>query len=287
MDLGQLRQLDAIARAGTMSAAAELVHLSQPALSRSLARLERELGARLFDRPGRRLVLNEAGRVAVERARAILREESVLRSELADLARRERTLRVGTVAPAPLWRLTALLVERFPERLLTSETLGDEEVVEGVLGGRLDLGISLRPHSQTVLRSVPLMVENLALCLPPDHPLAGRSEVSLAEIDGESVLLYAAIGFWRGIVEHAMPRSRFVVQEDRGVFMQLVPRTRLPFFVSDAPALAGDRQELAGRAIVPIADAAAHATFYLLGRGLRDGGSREVGEVLDWVAASR
>ena len=60
MDLDQLRQLDAIARQGTMSAAARALHLSQPALSRSLARLEVELGQPLFDRPGRRLVLNDA-----------------------------------------------------------------------------------------------------------------------------------------------------------------------------------------------------------------------------------
>ena len=54
MELEQLRQLDAIARRGTMSAAARALHLSQPALSRSLARLEAELGQPLFDRLGRR-----------------------------------------------------------------------------------------------------------------------------------------------------------------------------------------------------------------------------------------
>ena len=80
MELEQLRQLDAIARRGTMSAAARALHLSQPALSRSLARLEAELDQPLFDRPGRRLVLNDAGRVALEHARQILRDE---RAELA------------------------------------------------------------------------------------------------------------------------------------------------------------------------------------------------------------
>ena len=104
MDLDQLRQLDAIARQGTMSAAARALHLSQPALSRSLARLEVELGQPLFDRPGRRLVLNDAGRVALEHARQILRDERAMRAALDDVARRTRALRVGTVAPAPLWR---------------------------------------------------------------------------------------------------------------------------------------------------------------------------------------
>ena len=94
MDLQQLRQLEEIARQGTMSAAARVLHLSQPALSRSLARLEAELGQPLFDRPGRRLVLNEAGRLALEHARAILREEQAMRAGLAELSQRTRALRV-------------------------------------------------------------------------------------------------------------------------------------------------------------------------------------------------
>ena len=69
VELEQLRQLDAIAREGTMSAAARVLHISQPALSRSLGRLETELGLQLFDRAGRRLVFNDAGRVAFEHAR--------------------------------------------------------------------------------------------------------------------------------------------------------------------------------------------------------------------------
>ena len=145
MDLEQLRQLETIEREGTMSAAAQVLHLSQPALSRSLGRLESELGQSLFDRVGRRLLLNDAGRVALEHAGQILRAERVMREALADIARRTRALRVGTVAPAPLWRLTALMTERFPGLVLTSQMLTGDEVESGVVDGDLDLGISLCP----------------------------------------------------------------------------------------------------------------------------------------------
>ncbi|VEI14246.1 Uncharacterised protein [Actinomyces viscosus] len=63
----------------------------------------------------------------------------------SDVARRIRALRVDTVAPAPLWRLTALMTERFPGQVLTSQMLTDSEVEAGVVDGDLDLGISLRP----------------------------------------------------------------------------------------------------------------------------------------------
>ncbi|MDO4242449.1 MAG: LysR family transcriptional regulator [Actinomyces sp.] len=279
MDLDQLRHLDAVARLGTVSAAADELHLSQPALSRSLARLEKELGHTLFDRPGRRLVLNGVGAVALEHAHAVLRQEAALRLAVDDAARRSRALRVGTVAPAPLWRLTALMVERFPGRLITSSMLDVQEVEAGVLDGSIDLGISLRPHGTPGVRSVGLMEENLAVALPAAHRLAHRESVSAAELDGETFLLLEDIGFWRELCDQAFPRSEFVVQEDREVFTQLAQSTDLARFVTDAPFLADPAR---GRRVVPIRDAFAHLSFVLL---CREDARAEVLEVFEWVRA--
>ena len=279
MDLDQLRQLDAIARQGTMSAAARALHLSQPALSRSLARLEVELGQPLFDRPGRRLVLNDAGRVALEHARQILRDERAMRAALDDVARRTRALRVGTVAPAPLWRLTALMVERFPGLVLTSQMLAEAQVQAGIRDGGLDLGIALRPAAPPGVRSCRLMVENLSVALPDGHALADRAGVSAAELDGETFLLFEGIGFWREACDRHFPHSRFIVQEDRAVFEQMARSSSLPHFVTDAPSLAAPAP---GRTVVPIRDAMARATFHLLGR---PGGRKEADDVFDWVSA--
>ena len=228
MELEQLRQLDAIAREGTMSAAARVLHISQPALSRSLGRLETELGLQLFDRVGRRLLLNDAGRVALEHARQLLRDEQAMCDALEDLARHTRALRVGTVAPAPLWRLTALMTERFPELVLTSRMLPEDDVEAGVLGGGVDLGITLHPAAQPVTRSCPLMVENLSVVLPVGHPLATRRSVGTAELDGETFLLFEGIGFWRELCDEHFPNSEFVVQEDRSVFEQLTRSSSPP-----------------------------------------------------------
>ena len=260
-----------------MSAAARVLHISQPALSRSLGRLETELGLQLFERAGRRLVLNDAGRVALEHARQLLRDEQAMRGALEDLVRRTRALRVGTVAPAPLWRLTALMTERFPELVLTSRMLPEDEVEAGVLSGGADLGITLHPAAQPVTRSCLLMVENLSVVLPVGHPLATRPSVGTAELDGETFLLFEGIGFWRGLCDEHFPNSEFVVQEDRAVFEQLTRSSSLPYFVTDAPVFAA---RPSGRAVVPIHDAMARATFHLL---VRAGGRREAVDVFEWV----
>ena len=281
MDLEQLRQFETIEREGTVSVAARALHISQPALSRSLGRLENELGQPLFDRAGRRLVLNDAGRVALEHVQQILRAERAMRDALDDVARRTRALRVGTVAPAPLWPLTALVTERFPGLVLTSQMLAKAEVETGVVDGGLDLGIGLRPIALPAVRSSRLMVENLSVVLPPGHALASRQSVGAAELDGETFLLLKDIGFWRQVCDQYLPHSEFIVQEDHAVFKEMTRSSLLPFFITDAPSFSDFSTSASGRAVVPIRDTAAHATFYLLAR---TDCRQEAENLFDWVS---
>ena len=279
MELEQLRQLDAIAREGTMSAAARALHLSQPALSRSIQRVEADLGTPLFSRDGRRVALNDVGRVAVDWARQILRDERLMRDAVDAVARRARSLRVGTVAPAPLWRLTGLMVEAFPRETLTSETVEEAAVVRGVLDGTFDLGIVCGRPLNPLLRSCELMHENLSVTLPPNHPLASRASVPLRELDGSTFLILTGIGFWRGLVERALPHATFIEQDDRVVFAQLARTTPHCTFVTDAPYMEND--PVPGRTVVPLEDPEAHVTFYLAARANVTG---LAAKLFDWCA---
>lgn len=281
MELEQLEQLDAIEREGTMSAAARALHISQPALSRSIGRLEAELGQELFDRRGRRVELNEAGNLAVEWARRILGDERQMRDALDELARKARTLRVGTVAPAPLWRLTSFLVERFPTETLTSETLDAPSVERGVANGSLNFGILPYEPGSPMFRSCELMRESLSVTFPPNHPLASRRTLTAADLTGETFLILTNIGFWRGVVDAAIPDARFIELDDAQVFAQLARSTPYCTFMTDAPFMGGAP---AGRAVVPISDDAAHANFHLC---VRKGATDVVAGLFDWIDERR
>lgn len=277
MELEQLRQLDAIEREGTMLAAARALHISQPAISRSVQRLEADLGQSLFDRSGRSVRLNRTGRVAVDWARQILRDERLMRDAVDEAARRERTLRVGTVAPAPLWRLTSLMVERFPQETLTSASLEQGEVERGVIDGTFDLGIVLGRPESPLLRSCELMGERLSVTLPPSHPLAARRALTPAELDGNTFLILSDIGFWRARVERALPHATFIEQHDREVFSRLAPSTPHCVFTTDAPFL---EECVPGRVTVPIDDPIACATFFLV---VRNEAPEQARRLFDWV----
>ena len=278
MELEQMRQLDAIARQGTISAAAEELHLSQPALSRSIRRLERELGQELFDRTHNSATLNDAGRLAVDHARNLLRDERMMLDAFADLARRQRTLLVGTVAPAPVWHLTALTVERFPGTLLNPVTLPEDEVERRLMNRSVDLAITLRPQILPTMSSTQIMVEDLYAYLSKDHRLATRDTVSFADLDGESFLVLSEVGFWMDMLRRNMPRANIVEQADRSVFEQLVRSTELISFVTN---ITHATRDIPNRVPIPIADADAHATFYL--SAMADAPAR-VQDIFAWVA---
>lgn len=277
MNLEQLRQLETISQEGTISGAADLLNLSQPALTRSMQRLEKEYGQKFLTRQGRRLEFTEAGLIALEYAKRILREDQLLRQDLAALQEQTDILRVGTVAPAPLWHLTALLVERFPGLVLGSEMISETEIERRILSDTLALGITRWPHSLPGIRSCQLMTESLSVALPVDHPLASRRSVSAADFGEETFLLSAHIGFWQEYCDTHFSHCHFIVQEDHNVFEQMLHTTALPFFQSDAPAL---RRNVPGRKLVPLSDLEAHATFYLL---TNENSEERVQASFDWV----
>lgn len=127
------------------------------------------------------------------------------------------------MAPAPLWRLTALLVERFPRETLTSRMLDQQGIIHMVSNGTLDLGIieanipSAKPKAlrDAGLRSCPLMVEELSIILPPSHPLAAYKSLTAAQLDRETFLIMTDIGFWRQRVDHAPPPPRHIHRAER------------------------------------------------------------------------
>ena len=276
-----MRQLVAVGERGTLSAAAKELHISQPALSRSIQRLEAELGTTLFDRIGRAVILNDAGRAALEGARAMLRDERFVREAVRAVVERSRALRVATIAPAPLWRLTALMVERFPQETLISDTKSEDEVLIELAAGTADLGIVRIGPTTPGFNTCELMRENLFVALPPNHPLAARKSIAFADLADETFLIMTNIGFWRGIVDRAIPRATYIEQADRMVFSQLARTTPYCTFTTDAPF---QRDILPGRAIVPITDEDAHAVFRLVVRADAGGIVRQL---FDWTKADR
>lgn len=109
IELHELRQFVTFADAGTLSEAAEILHLSQPALSRNMKKLEEHLEITLFDRQKNKLMLNENGKYVLTLARKVLEEADALEEKAREFDRRQRMIRLGVCAPAPVWLIVPLL----------------------------------------------------------------------------------------------------------------------------------------------------------------------------------
>ncbi len=263
LNLCELEQLCAFARYGTLSKAAEEMHISQPTLTRSMQHLEEEFGVALFVHGKNRLSLNETGEKAVEYATALLAnaENAVLQVRRFDQSL--RTILVESCAPAPLWSLLPALSEQFPEKTISSRLEDIRLILCHVKDKSCEIGILPGPAEDEAVESLPFVREELSVCLPPDHALASQSSITLEMLNGYNCLLKSDIGFWSELCRKRMPASRFLVQTDEFEFRELASSSTLPYFVTN---LALEADFVKGRVVIPVSDMEANVTFHLIFR---------------------
>lgn len=263
MELEQLRQLVAFAEQGTLSRAAEELHISQPSLSRTMQALEEELQAALFIRQKNRIVLNEVGQVAVEYARQVLAatEEMVRRVQLAQ--RTGRSVALGSCAPVPIQDLRPLLQELYDGVAVESElNRSDDALVDGLRQGRYQIVVTHEPPPQDEeLFCFPYREEHLSLLVPVNHPLARLTAIRAADLAHQNLLLYSEIGFWTEVCREKLPQAHFLFMNEWDAFGELVGLGAFPSFVTDAFA---PGQPIENKVVIPIEDEDFQAVYYFL-----------------------
>lgn len=200
MESRHIRHFIAACEAGTFAGAADRLRLSQQAISKSILRLESQLGVRLFEREGRRLRPTAYGDMFLPHARTIAAEADRFRADLQDvLGGRKGQLRIG-VGPSPAAGLLADAVARLDARRGAaglSVTSGVyETMIDDLIRGQLDLLVALRQ----VDRSDPLVREEVlgdaayVIVAGATHPLARRKRIALAELAAQRWLAGDNIG---------------------------------------------------------------------------------------------
>ena len=174
IDNYMLRYFLAVAETGNFSRAARAVAVTQPTLSAGIAKLERQLGARLFDRDKRRVALTPAGSRFLVRARRIAAEYALALQELGAVPE-PRVLRVGVLATIPTATIEALLARHHAsggEEVLEMLEGSERDLVERLDRGRLDLALTVVRPQHARFHPLVLARERYLMVLPRDHPLA-------------------------------------------------------------------------------------------------------------------
>lgn len=216
MDWASLSAFVAVADRGGFSAAAEQLHLTQPAVSKRIAQLEQDLDVRLFDRLGRQVVLTEAGRLLLPRARQMLAEADAARRALQDLGQDiGGRLSLATSHHIGLHRLPALL-RRFtalhPQVALDIRFMDSEQAYAQVLGGDAELAVTTLGPTEAPLVATPVWDDPLRFVVAPDHPLARMAKVTLADIAAHPAVLPDPGTFTHRIIAQTFGRRGLSLQ---------------------------------------------------------------------------
>ncbi len=192
MELHQLRYVVAIADTGNFTRAAETSFVSQPSLSQQVAKLEKELGHRLFHRLGRKAVPTDAGAVFIERARRILFEVQNAASEIRDDPDLGRQITLGaiqTVAPYLLPSLILRTQKVLPNIKINTYEGFRGDLVDGLIDGRIDLALVAMPLNDSRLSVEPIFREPLLLAVGRNHRLASKRTFHVADLAEETFIM--------------------------------------------------------------------------------------------------
>lgn len=215
MELRQLRYFLAVASMQNFTRAAETVHVSQPSLSVQISALEDELGTRLFDRLGRKVVLTQAGELLREHAERVLREVEQATQVVLELQGGQRgRLVVGTLATVNSYLIPPLVSrfrQRFPAVRLQVHAQPSTDIVAGLLGNRLDIGICLLPIEDERLTVEPIFDERLVLVAPSNYPVK-KPRLRMHDLAGLPLVLMPADYCLRKMVEAECAEARIQPQ---------------------------------------------------------------------------
>ena len=260
-----LEQFAAFARCGTLLKASEELHITQPTLSRSMKKLEEELGVSLFHRENSKLSLNQTGRIAAEYAQKTLSANQDFIDRVLSFDRQLRTISIGSSSPFPINELMPTFQNYLSDKTILTELVSsDEALVKGLKNRQYDMVILHTLPDDKSLFCQRYIEEQIYISISNDHPLARQSSVSFSDLSGIRILVSTHIGFWMDICKKHLNTSDLLVQNNADALDELADNSTIPLFNSDRMIELG--YNAPGRISIPICDEDAHATYWVVCR---------------------
>lgn len=191
MDFLQLEYFLEVARVGNMTTVANTLHVAQSSISRSIARLEEDLGVPLFVRSGRGIFLNDYGKKFYARAETILRERADVERELKEM-RDQFTGRIAisTCSARQINQLICQYMSQHPNALFRQIRLNDIQEIKAKLdGGSIDYALTYDQLPDPEYQWELLIQDEIFALVPAAHPLAEKALLQISDLKGERLLI--------------------------------------------------------------------------------------------------
>lgn len=180
---------DEVARRGALRRAADVLHIAPSAVDRQIIQLEEELGTKLFERTASGMRMTAAGEVLVDGVRRWRRDLARIRSDIDNLVGLRRGVVSIALVEGAVGFVSAAIAQfqrNYPAIQFRMDVFGAQGVVDQVLAGEMDIGVTFNPPDNPSLRLERTMIYRLGLVVPPNHALAAERDVALRECGGFS-----------------------------------------------------------------------------------------------------
>ncbi|VVE18279.1 LysR substrate-binding domain-containing protein [Pandoraea fibrosis] len=208
MRITQLRSFHAVARHGSVTRAAEALHVSQPTMTTQIRALEETYGVELFYRHGRGLTLTPTGKALYAVSLRIFADEAEALGLLKEHGGlRTGELRLGAVGPHHAMEIVAAFQPRYPGMRISMRPGNSEEMIESLLAYRTDVAVLARYYDDARLHVVPYRTHPVVLLVPRSHPFARRRSVKLAALADVPMLMREPGSTTRHALEAALQNA--------------------------------------------------------------------------------
>lgn len=193
LDLRKLRYFVAVADTLHFGRAADELHIAQPVLSRQIRVLEHDLGTPLLTRDSHGVALTDAGRQLLADAGPLLASAHAVRRRVTVAARGSQRLMVGFRAGIAVTAAVRLFATRHPDVIVDVQRIEQDDQAAMLLDGRIDVSYVRLPIDEAGLRVTPLYTEPRVAVLAAGHRLAGKEQVTEADLAGEPLVWHGDV----------------------------------------------------------------------------------------------
>lgn len=211
LNIHQLHTFYTVAERGSFSAAAQTLHMTQPAVTMQIQALEERFGAKLLHRSAKKLELTEAGLALLPQARKaieLMRETDAVMAAYAEQLKGQLKFAASlTIGEFVLPRLLGPFLKKFPDLSLSMRIINTSEIIEEIENHGLAFGLVEGRAEGPGLLAEPVMNDELVLVVPTGHPFASRAEVGLEEVLKEPMVLREIGSGTRQVMEDELLRQ--------------------------------------------------------------------------------
>ena len=210
--LRQIEGFRAVMVTGTVTQAAKMLDVSQPAVSRMISYLEYEIGFKLFTRNNRQLIPTDEARTfydEVERSFVGLDRLAKAADAIRDYRRGQiRLITIPSLAPNLMVELVARFARAYPEIAVSIEVQPSQRVFEWIVSQNCDIGLSTLPIDNPAVETTPVIHGEAVCILPESHPLARKTSIKAADLEDEPFITFKANSVFRQLVDEAFLNAK-------------------------------------------------------------------------------